>query len=260
MRARSPANSADSSPPVPARISRKALRSSSGSRGSSAACSSPCRRSRSAWHRSISRARPSRPSRGRQHVARGGEVGLALLVAAPALTIRGLGLLARQRRQRWMSADTCGSASVASSSARRSSRRSNCWRRVGFMQATVEAGRRAAGRGVAGEGANGRCVAGRGLARAAAQEQARHGLRASCSRSAPSAGVQLGQRAVQHLVRQPTGQRLEHGSMARPWPAACARAASRWRASRRPGGSAPGSAAPRRAGPASGRSSARRHR
>ena len=44
MRARSPANSADSSPPVPARISRKALRSSSGSRGSSAACSSACRR------------------------------------------------------------------------------------------------------------------------------------------------------------------------------------------------------------------------
>jgi hypothetical protein len=39
MRARSPANSADSSPPVPARISRKALRSSSGSRGISAACS-----------------------------------------------------------------------------------------------------------------------------------------------------------------------------------------------------------------------------
>ena len=40
MRNRSPANSADSSPPVPARISRKMLRSSLGSFGSSCFCSS----------------------------------------------------------------------------------------------------------------------------------------------------------------------------------------------------------------------------
>ncbi|CKS15398.1 Uncharacterised protein [Mycobacterium tuberculosis] len=40
MRSRSPANSADSSPPVPARISRNALRASSGSLGSSRRCSS----------------------------------------------------------------------------------------------------------------------------------------------------------------------------------------------------------------------------
>src|SRR6185369_14985743 len=40
MRSRSPANSADSSPPVPARISMKVLRASSGSLGSSMRCNS----------------------------------------------------------------------------------------------------------------------------------------------------------------------------------------------------------------------------
>ena len=45
MRNRSPANSADSSPPVPARTSRKRLRSSFGSFGSSAFCSSASSRS-----------------------------------------------------------------------------------------------------------------------------------------------------------------------------------------------------------------------
>ena len=40
MRSRSPANSADSSPPVPARISMKVLRTSSGSLGSSSRCNS----------------------------------------------------------------------------------------------------------------------------------------------------------------------------------------------------------------------------
>src|SRR5438477_231812 len=45
IRKRSPAKSADSSPPVPPRISRKTLRSSLGSLGSSACCSSSSRRS-----------------------------------------------------------------------------------------------------------------------------------------------------------------------------------------------------------------------
>ena len=72
MRNRSPANSADSSPPVPARTSRKMLRSSFGSRGSSACCSSASSRS----HRRARRlqllvgvspsSRDRRPSRARR--------------------------------------------------------------------------------------------------------------------------------------------------------------------------------------------------
>ena len=48
MRIRSPANKADSSPPVPARISTNALRSSSGSLGNNKRCSSSSSRSKSA--------------------------------------------------------------------------------------------------------------------------------------------------------------------------------------------------------------------
>jgi hypothetical protein len=54
MRSRSPANSADSSPPVPARISRKMLRSSLASFGSSIFCSSISSSARRALAASIS--------------------------------------------------------------------------------------------------------------------------------------------------------------------------------------------------------------
>ena len=58
---------------------------------------------------------------------------------------------------------------------------------------------------------------------------------ASCARSLAVGGVQLGQRAVQHLLRQAARQRLEHRvDVLAAWRAACARARSRARASRRP--------------------------
>ena len=98
MRNRSPANSADSSPPVPARISRKTLRSSFGSFGSSIACSSP-----SSAPSRVSAARRSslgvrRASAGRARARGRGEVRLRLAELAEARDDRiDLGVLARQR-------------------------------------------------------------------------------------------------------------------------------------------------------------------
>jgi hypothetical protein len=98
MRARSPANRADSSPPVPARISRKALRSSSGSRGSRAvlqlgeqALESPCAPAISSRAISAISGSPSISRAAARSDSR------CSYCAEQADDLRHLGLLARQR-------------------------------------------------------------------------------------------------------------------------------------------------------------------
>ena len=84
---------------------------------------------------------------------------------------------------------------------------------------------------------------------------------ASCARCVAVGGVQLGQRAVQHLLRQAARQRLEHRVDVLALGQQLARARDLERApvvGLRV--AAPGSAAPSRAGRASARSSARRSR
>jgi hypothetical protein len=77
MRNRSPANSADSSPPVPARISSKTLRSSLGSLGSSSFCSSISSSGRRALAAAISSSAKSRIS-GSAHRLGFGQIVLGL--------------------------------------------------------------------------------------------------------------------------------------------------------------------------------------
>ena len=98
MRSRSPANSADSSPPVPARISRKVLRTSSGSLGSSRRCSSSSSAGQLGLERGDLLARHLGHLGVFQHLARLRQVALALQEALEqAGHLAHLGVLARER-------------------------------------------------------------------------------------------------------------------------------------------------------------------
>ncbi|CFW08726.1 Uncharacterised protein [Bordetella pertussis] len=134
MRSRSPENSALSSPPVPARISRNRLRPSSGSRGSSSNCS--------AASISSMRARPVLISSSAMAFMSGSD-SISCAVATSASTPRNAlnasttgSSSARSRdslRKRSISAAVSGSASKASTSMRRWANCSSRLRMDGFM-------------------------------------------------------------------------------------------------------------------------------
>ena len=136
MRKRSPAKSADSSPPVPARISRKTLRSSFGILRQQ----HPLQLGRERRHASPSRAACSSSANAfiagsRAISSRGGEIALGARVLAVARDDGlDLGVLARQRAIAVeVARRVLGDDSVASSSARRSASDSSLVRSEDFI-------------------------------------------------------------------------------------------------------------------------------
>src|SRR4051794_18496883 len=112
-----------------------------------------------------------------------------------------------------MSAPTPASASRASSSPRRKASLSNCWRKEVFMgggKLTADEGKRRRSTAPSGASRASLTLVVARIAAAAAQEEARHRL---CQPTAlvPFGGVQLGQRAVQELLRQSARERVQHG-------------------------------------------------
>src|SRR5215831_2413646 len=105
-----------------------------------------------------------------------------------------------------MSVATLPSARSASSSPRRRARRSNCWRKDGFMGDSTWRGGAARSRRGATRAPLTLVVE---VAAAAAQEQARDRLRKPPALVA-FGGVELRERAVQHLLRQTARERVEH--------------------------------------------------
>ena len=245
MRTRSPANSADSSPPVPARISRKALRASSGSRGSSAACSSASSALRSASAAAISSRAISAIS-GSASISRAG-------ARSRSRCWKRRNSADHARRLRRARAPARGSAPCRSPrSGRRGRRRARPGaargaRIVGGGRVSSAADRRRAGAARDGARRARRRRASLALRVVAVGPRAlllrrnrRDTVCASCSRCAPSAACSSAMRAVQHLLRQAARQRFEHRvDVLAAWPAACARApvsaarqSSAWRVQR----------------------------
>jgi hypothetical protein len=182
MRARSPANRADSSPPVPARISMKALRASSGSLGSRAVCNWATRWSSSASAWAISSwamARISASSLASANSSRAVSRSCWRCVwrRARSHTLLTSACSRESSRKRLLSAATTGSDKAMSSSCRRWARRSSEEAREGARAALTRGPRRsgaeragAAGRWAtqcrrAGTGATGRTRPGAGCGR-----------------------------------------------------------------------------------------------
>ena len=134
MRSKSPANKADSSPPVPARISRNVFLLSSGSRGNSRICRS-CSSSSSFFLPESISSRANSATSG--SLAISSAVAMSSSVCSYSFVLRTTGSISARSREssvkRFMSSAASGAASMASSSSRRRHRPRSLARMFSFI-------------------------------------------------------------------------------------------------------------------------------